>query len=66
MATQLETVRRHLRDHGTLTSVEASEVYKIRRLASRVHELRAEGLKVRSVRRKDATGQRYIRYKLED
>jgi hypothetical protein len=61
---QRETVLNHLQKHGSLTSCEAEIVYKIRRLASRIDELRKEGWPIESLRQQDATGQRYVRYKL--
>lgn len=62
---QKETVLNHLKRKGSLTSVEAEAVYRIRRLASRIDELRQDGHPIKSVFRKDPTGQRYVRYVLE-
>lgn len=63
---QRTAVLKHLRDHGSLSSVEAEAVYKIRRLASRIDELRQDGHPIASVCRKDAVGQRYVKYALEN
>ena len=62
---QCATILRHLKFHGGLTSMEAEGVYRIRRLASRVSELRSAGYVIKSIRKVDPTGQRYVRYVLE-
>ena len=38
--TQNERIMRHLKDYGSITSLEAVSEYGILRLASRIHELR--------------------------
>lgn len=55
-------VRDHLRKDAHLTSWQAEGVYRIRRLASRIDELRAAGYEIDTQTMKDATGQRYTRY----
>ena len=42
--TQCEKVLRHLKDHGSITSIEAFNEYGILRLASRINDLRAMGI----------------------
>ena len=50
--------------HGkSITQVEAESVYKIRRLASRIDELKKEGWNIKSEIKRDMMGQRYARYK---
>jgi hypothetical protein len=41
--TQSERILRHLKDHKTITSLEAMKEYGIMRLASRISDLRREG-----------------------
>ena len=60
---QLRTVARHFKHHKTLTNVEAHAVYGIRSISSRVAELVNHfGMPIAKDFRKDATGQRYVRY----
>ena len=44
--TQCEKVLRHLEDHGSITSIEAFNEYGILRLASRINDLRAQGIAI--------------------
>lgn len=51
--TQCERVLRHLEDCGSITSMEAVNEYGIMRLASRINDLKAQGIAIVSER---ATG----------
>jgi len=64
LSRQSRLVLDHLRSNQHLTSWQAEGVYRIRRLASRVDELRAAGYEVTTSRAEDATGQSYTRYSL--
>ena len=44
--TQCDKVLRHLKDHGSITSIEAITEYGILRLASRINDLRAQGVAI--------------------
>ena len=44
--TQCERILRHLKDYGSITSLEAVNEYGIMRLASRINDLRAEGIAI--------------------
>lgn len=44
--TQSERILRHLEDYQTITSAEAMQEYGIMRLASRVNDLRREGVPI--------------------
>ena len=44
--TQSERVLRHLQDYQTITSAEAMQEYGIMRLASRVNDLRKDGVPI--------------------
>ena len=50
--TQCDRILRHLRDHGSISSLEAISEYGILRLASRINDLRRRGLKIYSTTRK--------------
>lgn len=47
--TQAARILRHLRDYGSITSLEAVNEYEIMRLASRVCELRRKGYNIQSI-----------------
>ena len=51
--TQCDRILRHLMDHGSITSMEAMNEYGIMRLASRINNLRSQGIAIAS---KVATG----------
>ena len=67
--TQSERIRRHLSDFGTITSLEAMQEYGIRRLASRISELKKGGLPIRremvSCRNRYGETTCFARYALE-
>ena len=44
--TQCDRVLRHLEDYGSITSLEAVNEYGIMRLASRISDLRADGIAI--------------------
>ena len=44
--TQCERILRHLKDYGSITSLEAVTEYGIMRLASRINDLRSEGVAI--------------------
>ncbi len=44
--TQCDRILRHLKDYGSITSLEAVTEYGIMRLASRINDLRAEGVAI--------------------
>ena len=45
--TQCDRIMRHLKDYGTLTGVTALEEYGIAHLASRITDLRQQGVEIR-------------------
>ena len=51
--TQCERILRHLKDFGSISSLEAVSEYGIMRLASRINDLKAQGIAIVSER---ATG----------
>lgn len=68
--TQSERIVRHLEAFGSITSLEAMSDYGIMRLASRISDLKKDGLQVRTefVRGKNRFGEStcYARYILEE
>lgn len=44
--TQCDRILRHLKDNGSITSIEAVNEYGIMRLASRINDLRAQGIAI--------------------
>ena len=63
--TQNYMILNHLRTKGSITQVEAEAVYKIRRLSSRISEIKADGFNINSMLKHDMMGQRYARYGLK-
>ena len=62
--TQKEKVLRHLRRGETLTPAEALIVYKVPRLAARIHELKQAGHFISTQMKTDGEGQHYASYRL--
>lgn len=62
---QQELIYKHLKSHGHLSQLEALGVYGIYRLAARVHELKAKGVPIDSVRKQDANGKTYASYSID-
>ena len=59
---QTRLVKDHLDKFGTISPLEARHVYGIERLASRVDELRRDGVKIFTRIKLDARGKRYAEY----
>jgi uncharacterized NAD(P)/FAD-binding protein YdhS len=64
MTPQAQIVLRHLIAEGSITSVEAHAVLRVRSVSRRITELRRNGIPIRKEFKKDSTGQRYVRYYL--
>ncbi len=62
LSRQAALVRDHLYAYPHLTSWQAEGVYRIRRLASRISELKHAGFEIKKETARDATGQLYTRY----
>jgi hypothetical protein len=60
--TQTEMLLRHFSIAPSISGVEAGAIYRIRSLHRRILDLEAQGYKFHRELRKDATGQRYMRY----
>lgn len=46
--TQCERIYRHLKDYGSITSLEAMQEYGIMRLASRISDMKKSGVAIRT------------------
>lgn len=67
--TQNEMIINHLREHGSITQLEALKEYGCMRLASRISDLRKTGIKIirltETSRNRYGQKIRYARYKME-
>lgn len=68
--TQCDRILRHMKDHGSITPDEAKALYGVARLASRINDLRAQGVAIttETVIGKNKFEQRthYARYRLAE
>ena len=66
--TQCERILRHLKDNGSITSLEALKEYGIMRLASRICDLKQEGylIQTKTIKSKNRYGEPvcYAKYSL--
>jgi len=62
LSRQANLIVDHLYTNQHITSWQAEGVYRVRRLASRITELKRAGYDIRKERCQDATGQSYTRY----
>lgn len=65
LSPQATLVLRHLLSVGSITNVEANAVHKVRSVSRRITEISDAGHKISKVRRRDHTGQVYVRYSLD-
>lgn len=61
---QLRQIGTHLCERGSISQLEAEALYRVKRLASRIHELGRIGVNIRKEFKNDLTGKRYVRYHL--
>lgn len=59
---QTEMLLEHFKLKPTITAIEAAAMFRIRSLSRRINDLEAQGYLFSRIRRKDSTGQRYVRY----
>lgn len=62
--TQIHSVLLHMLRKATITQVEAHELYRVYRLASRINDLKNLGVEIVATPVLDLTGRRYVRYSL--
>ena len=61
---QTQKILDHLTKVGSISWVEANDLYRVRSLTRRIADLRQAGHEIVSEWRKDHLGQRYTRYSL--
>lgn len=61
---QEDRILKHLKAVGSISGLEASDIYRVRDLPKRVSVLKQEGHGIDGEWRRDISGQRYIRYSL--
>lgn len=49
--TQKQIILDHLKNHGSITSIEAIEKYRITRLSDRIFNLRNDGIDIKTTRK---------------
>jgi hypothetical protein len=61
---QVETIRKHLLEVGSISDMEARGVYGIRALPRRIKDLKLNypEFEIQHVQKQDLRGQRYVRY----
>lgn len=59
---QCKAVLNHIIMKGSLSQLEADELYRVKRLTSRITELKQLGVAIIAEMRVDNTGKRYARY----
>ena len=62
--TQTQAIRKHLIERGSLTPVDALNLYGCFRLAARIRDLRAEGLDVQTTK-EQRNGKWFARYEVQ-
>jgi len=62
MKSQNEKIEDHLIKVGSISWVEAADLYRVRSLTRRIADLRERGWAIDSEWRRDTLGQRYVRY----
>ena len=63
--TQVDQIRRHMEEHGSIDSMQALNRYGCFRLAARIYDLRGMGLEVDAQRWKTRSGKHVARYWLK-
>lgn len=64
LKTQTQKILNHLLDEGSISGVEAAELYRVRSLPRRICDLKERGFEIFSEWRTDPLGQRYKKYYL--
>lgn len=59
---QMYPVLNHIIMKGSISQLEADELYRVKRLTSRITELKGLGVSIVAEMRRDNTGKRYARY----
>jgi hypothetical protein len=64
MTSQNQKILDHLKKIGSISWVEANDLYRVRSLTRRIADLRQAGHEIASEWRRDLLGQKYTRYML--
>ena len=64
--TQNEMLLHHMREHGSITTMEAFSLYGVTRISARVWEMRHAGHNVDKVMETNDNGKTYARYFLKE
>lgn len=64
MDSQNKQILRHLELYGSITPKEADRLYRCMRLAARIADLRAVGVKIDTDYQKGENGSRYAEYRI--
>ena len=64
MISQNQKILDHLQKTGSISWVEANDLYRVRSLTRRIADLREAGHQIVSEWRRDLLGQKYTRYSL--
>ena len=59
---QCNPILNHIIMKGSISPLEADSLYRVKRLTSRVYDLKRLGVNLIAEMRKDATGKKYCRY----
>lgn len=62
---QSQKVLDHIRTAGSISNVEANAVHRVRSLSRRITEISDAGYPIAKERKRDVTGQVYVRYSLK-
>ncbi|WP_313196189.1 helix-turn-helix domain-containing protein [Shinella zoogloeoides] len=62
--TKIAKLRSHLLAGRSITQLEAIALYSAFRLAARIHDLKAEGMKIDTIMKEDPNGSPYAEYRL--
>lgn len=63
---QEQTIIRHMKEHGSISFLEAFGVHRIFNLKGRIADLRGKGYKINTTMKIDDTGKRYAEYSLAE
>ena len=63
---QEQTILKHMREHGSITMLEAFGVYRIFNLKGRIADLRCKGMAIETTMKRDDTGKSYASYSLAE
>ena len=60
--TQAQTIKKHLEQHGSITTIEAVQLYYIVDLQGVIRDLKNSGINIKGIWSKSSLGKRYKKY----